>query len=149
MQDEINKFKRLREDMLILISKYPPSKRGKVLFGKWSLKDVLAHLNTWMVHDIDCLKSLKEGREPYWEPDVDDFNKRGVEQRKGLSWDDVFIEFGNLSDNLTRLYEALPSDLWKKEVWKGSNQTGERFLRENIDHWQNEHLAEMLQIGAD
>lgn len=144
MQDKINQFKKVREDILLFVSKYPADKREQALFDKWSLKDVIAHLSNWLVHDIDCLRALKEGREPYWEPDVDDFNKRGIEQRKSLSWDDVFNEFSNLSDELIKIYETLPNDLWEKEIWEGRKQTANRFLREDIEHWRDEHLIEII-----
>lgn len=144
MQDKIDQLKKVRADILHFASQYPADKREIAIFDKWSLKDVIAHLSNWIVHDIDCLEALKEGREPYWEPDVDEFNARGVKERKSKSWNEIFDEFGNLSQKLVEIYEKLPDDLWEKDIWKGRGQTAKRFLHEDIEHWRNEHLTVII-----
>ncbi len=149
MQDKIDQFNKLREKIIYFAGIYPIDKRKVAIFDKWSLKDVLAHLSNWVVHDIDCLEALKEGREPYWEPDVDEFNARGIEERKDKSWNEVFDEFSNLSKKLVEIYETLPNDLWERDIWKGRGQTAKRFLHEDIEHWRNEHLTEIIHKSLD
>ena len=144
MQDKINQLKKLREDIIYFVGKYPLDKRDVVIFDKWTLKDVLAHLSNWIIHDIDCLEALKEDGEPFWEPDVDEFNARGILDRKSKNWNEVLNEFSSLSQKLIEIYETLPNDLWEKDIWKGRGQTAKRFLYEDVEHWRNEHLTEII-----
>jgi len=146
MKNKIEKFKRIRQSVKDLIDQFPENHRLDVLFDQWNLKDIVAHLNNWMVHDIDCLTALKEGREPYWEPDVDEFNRKGIEERKSIIWEKIYKEFIDLGDNLINIYETLPDNLWGKSIWqKYKNQTAHRFLDDDISHWESEHLGDLRE----
>lgn len=78
----LQEFKKLYKETKDIIDTFPLGKREKILFGRWSLKDVVAHFNHWAEHDLLCFKALREGKEPSWVPDVDDYNAEGVEIRK-------------------------------------------------------------------
>jgi len=139
-QEELNKFVEIEEKLEGLIESYPAEKREEILFDKWSLKDVVAHLNHWMIHDIDCLENLLRGDEPFWEPDVEEFNQRGVEERKNRPWDELYSEFIGLIKQLASLYKNLPEDLQNKRFWKDKTETPLTFLREDINHWEAGHI---------
>lgn len=145
MNKKIEKFNSVRDEFISLADRFPEEKRLDILFSDWSLKDVVSHLSNWMVHDIDCLTALKEGREPYWEPEIEEFNKKGIEARKGKNWEEIYKEFIDLGNELSSLYKTLPDNLWGKPIWKGRNETAMKFLEEDIDHLQNEHLPELKE----
>jgi hypothetical protein len=147
MKDKINTFKEIKDELTKATTRFSSQQREEKVFDKWSLKDVVAHLSNWMIHDTDCLKALKKGKEPYWEPDVDEFNKKGVESRKNRAWDEVYKEFIDLGNELINLYETLPGELREKQIWEGKNQTARRFLQEDIEHWRDEHLIEVIHYG--
>ncbi len=143
---KIQKFKKITEQVASLIEQFPKDQRTTLLFDKWSLKDIIAHLNNWMVHDIECLTALKNNKEPYWEPDVDEFNAKGIEIRKNWEWDKIYNEFTSLKEHLLNVYETFPNDLWEKPIWKKyQNQTPHRFLDDDISHWANEHLGDIKE----
>jgi hypothetical protein len=145
-KEKIEKFKDVTQQITTLIRNCSQSQRDSVLFDKWRLKDLVAHLSNWMAHDIECLTALKENREPYWEPDVDEFNAKGIEARKELDWNVVYEEFINLIQRLINTYETMPAGLWEKPIWtKYKDQTPCKFLEDNISHWQNEHLEDIKQ----
>jgi hypothetical protein len=151
MKTKIAKLKSIGQKITSLLEEFPKDRHQDILFDQWSLKDIVAHLSNWMVHDISCLKALTEGKEPYWEQDVDDFNAKGVALRKDKTWDEVFNEFLTLRDTLIRLYENIPQDLWDKPIWKDKGETANRFLDEDIAHWEGEHLGdfkEKMQIAT-
>ncbi len=142
----LQKFKYVKQQVKDLIDQFPENKREEILFDKWSLKDVVAHLNHWMVHDIDCLENLLKGEEPYWEPDVEEFNTKGVNARKDKSWDELYVEFTGLIEKLTKLYENLPEELQNKKIWKDKDETPLKFLEEDIHHWEGEHIPALEKV---
>ena len=143
MNKRVEKFEGIRNEVTSVINRFPKEERLDVLFGDWSLKDIVAHLNNWMIHDINCLKALKEGKEPYWEPEVNEFNRIGIEARKAMGWEEVYKEFVDLGEELLKLYSTLSDNLWNKPIWKGKSETAERFLEEDISHWEGEHLGDL------
>jgi hypothetical protein len=146
MPEEFAKLIQAKQTLISTIDKFPESQRLAVLFDTWNLKDIVAHLSNWMVHDIECLSALKEGKEPYWEPDVDGFNAKGIEIRKNKSWEEVYKEFIALGNNLLNIYETLPENLWEVPIWKTrKDQTARRFLKDDIWHWETEHLGDLQE----
>jgi len=136
MNDQIKQLENLRDSILQAISNFPNTKREEILFGDWNLKDVIAHLNNWMVHDIDCLNAVKENRIPPWEPSTDEFNKRGTQARKSLSWDRLCEEFTKLSSHLIKTYKEYPPNLLSAKIWPDHPyETPFTFTKSNIDHW--------------
>lgn len=139
----LNKFKKISGELDSLIQKFSQERREEILFDKWSLKNVVSHLNHWMLHDIDCLENIIQGTEPFWEPDVEIFNQRGVEARKNKSWDEIYSEFVNLKNRVIDLYTKLPTGLYDKKFWNGKDETPTEFLKEDITHWKDEHIASL------
>ena len=64
--------------------------------GDWSARQLLAHLEAWNVEILGNLRQLKAGAEHIPEHDVDEFNRRAVEERRDWTWDEV----------LKRLFES-------------------------------------------
>ena len=154
MNERVEKFEGIRNEVISVVDRFPKERRLDILFGDWSLKDVVAHLNNWMTHYITCLKALKEDKEPYWEPEVNEFNRKGIEARKEMGWEEVYKEFVDLGEELLKLYSTLSDNLWNKPIWKGKSETAERFLEEDISHWEGEHLGDLKEklkkiIGSD
>ncbi len=139
----LENFKKIQKRVKDLVDRYPPEKREQIIFDKWSLKDVLAHLNHWMVHDVDCLEHLLRDEEPFWEPDLEEFNRRGIDARKDKSWEELYLEFNRLAEKISLLYEQLPKGLQNKRFWMNRNETPIKFLEENISHWEGEHIPSL------
>ena len=143
----LEEFKGLVEEIKSLIKKFPKNKRVEKLFGEWSLKDVIAHLSHWAEHDLNCFEALKKGEEPYWAPDIDEYNMEGVEKRKQESWDTVYSEFVVLMDKVISEYSTLREDLWDKKFWKNRKFTPRVFLDIDVDHYKNEHLPKIKEYA--
>lgn len=139
----LDEFTKISEELDYLIQKFPPKQREEIVFDKWSLKNVVSHLNHWMIHDLDCLNALLANKVPYWEPEVEEFNRKGVEERSNNSWEQVYLEFVELKNNLLNLYKEIPEDLRYKKIWLDKNETPTRFLEEDIKHWRDEHITSL------
>ncbi|WKZ30964.1 MAG: hypothetical protein QY318_03915 [Candidatus Dojkabacteria bacterium] len=154
MQDNIEKFEAVRDQILDVIDQFPREQRETLIFDKWSLKDIVSHLNHWMEHDLECLDSLKDGTEPFWHPDIDQFNLEGISARKDWTWDKVYNEFVQLSKQLLQTYRTFPVELWDKPIWEGRDLTPLKFLTDDIWHLEAEHLGDMkeklaLAVGSE
>lgn len=143
MNHLIQQLQATQTQLKAVIDEFPESKREETLFDKWSLKDVLAHINHWYMHDLNCLRDLKKGKEPYWAPDVNEYNQEGIESRKNKSWDEIYNEFVSLGSGLVEQYESLPSDLWEIRFWKNRKFTPKKFIKIDIEHLGPEHLPEI------
>ena len=142
MEEKIKEFEKVRKEVGGVIKVFPEVSRDKILFDRWSLKDIVEHLSNWMVHDIECLDSLESGVEPHWEPSFDEFNKRGVEERSVWTWEEVVEEYEKLNKDLIETYKSLRQDLWNKPIWKGYGLTARKFFQNDIEH-QREHLKDL------
>ncbi len=143
---KIKTLRRIRQELVELITLFPKDKKEEQLFGNWSLKDTLSHLSNWYQHDIRCLNALKKGVEPHWEPDINKFNKKGIELRKNWTWEQVYKEFIDLGDTLFKEYDTLPKGLWEKKIWKNRKHTPTIFVEDDICHFKNEHIVEIKKI---
>lgn len=141
--EKIQELIRVQSEITDVINRFSVEKRLQKLFGRWSLRDIIAHINGWMVHDIDCLNHLKQNKEPYWEPDIDDFNEKTVLERQGWSWDRIYKEFLSLNNELISLYKSLPLNLWNTQIWANHSLTAAKFLDDDISHLLNEHLPQI------
>ncbi len=139
----LDEFKKISDEFGTLTQKFPAEKREEIVFDKWSLKNVISHLNHWMIHDIDCLNALLDNKVPYWEPNVEEFNQKGVILRSNNSWNQVYLEFVDLKQRLIDLYSNYPEYLRNDRIWPDKSETPTRFLEENIKHWRNEHIVSL------
>lgn len=128
-----------------LLDVLPEEMREDKLFPKWSLKDLVAHLTGWAVHDLEFLTALERGEEPYWEPNIGEFNARSVEARKSRSWEEVYEEFVTSYLRLLEIYQALPAPLWKRRFRHDQPLSPEENLQEDIKHFE-EHLAQIREV---
>jgi len=145
MQENIEKLEAIRTEIIHVLSKVKPDDRTRITSDSWNIKDIISHLNNWLVLDIDHLESLKQSKEAYWEPDMEKFNTGGVAQRKTRDWQDVRQEFSQLNQKIIDLYRSLSEDLWHKTFTKTHSLTPEESLKEEINHWN--HHFKSIQFG--
>jgi hypothetical protein len=79
----------------------------KIANGKWSAKEILAHIVGWEVEVKKQFKVFLANPDVDDNYDIDSFNKSAVELRKYLSWDQIVTELktaqSELSGFLTKL----------------------------------------------
>lgn len=74
MNQLLDEFKKVREEFIKIINKFPRNKREEILFDKWNLRQVLAHMQRWDNCLSDNVEYLLKGKEPPFYGKVDDFN---------------------------------------------------------------------------
>lgn len=141
MADLVKQFEEARQDFLETLKKFPKDRVEEKLFGEWNLKDVIAHFSGWDNYFTDSLKLLKEGKAvPKWGT-IDKFNKRSVDSCKKFSWEKIYSEFVKSGENFIKEYSNISKELADKLFWVGKKYTPLKFLKINIDHYENAQLT--------
>jgi hypothetical protein len=144
-QNELENFIKTKREVKDLIDSFPQDKREIIMFDKWSLKDVVAHLSHWMEDDLSALNNLMNGKNSYWYPDVDKFNEEGVNKRRNKTWDEVYLEFTRLINDLDAAYNKLSDEQFEQEMWQNLKGTPLRSIKVDIEHWREEHIPSLMK----
>jgi hypothetical protein len=143
MDELISRFAEVRDDFIETLQRFPTVKRDVVLFGEWSLKDVIAHFVGWDRYFIDLLDSLQVDEEPpYWQ-NMTKFNKASVDKRRESSWEAVYEAFVSTSEEFIRRYRLLPEALREIRFWRNKSYSPISILEINIHHYEKSHLAQI------
>jgi len=146
MRGLIEELKNSRLSLIRAVDNFPKHRREEILFNKWSLKDVMAHVSGWDIATIDLLKKIKKGKTPEWIGSIYEFNKRSVEKRKKWNWQKVYKEFVRVGKEIIEEYGNVPEELWEKKVWKNRSFTPKKFIKIDIRHYRDEHLPQIMRF---
>jgi hypothetical protein len=78
-----------------------------IVCGEWTVKDVVSHIIGWEKETILQFKSFLAGSSKNVRYDMDAFNKKSVELRKHLSWDQVVSELQTAQKELRYLNDSI------------------------------------------
>jgi hypothetical protein len=84
------------------------------LTSQWSIKDALAHINAWELEGARIVTEIQNGT---WQPrrldkqQIDDFNARVVEERKGRSFAELREEFDTAHARIEEVIASLPDEV--------------------------------------
>jgi hypothetical protein len=148
MDELVSQFEEVRAEFLDVLRQFPARNRSRILFGKWSLKDVVAHLTGWDQYFVDILISLQAGEEPPYWGNMDKFNEASVQKRRKKPWRAVYDEFVDAGDEFIRCYTQLPTELRDARFWKGRSYTPIRILEIDIHHYAVSHLKPIKKALA-
>jgi len=143
----IKKFKKVRADLIQNIDEFPEDKREATLFDKWSLKNLLSHLNGWASYQLNALRQLRKGEEIETPKNPKTtINERLVSQQENWRWDRVYQEFLTLSKMLVVEYENLPKKLWEERIYKDKETTVKDFIEIEINHYSKTHGPQIKRV---
>jgi len=142
----IDKFVKSREDIEEVISVFPKTLREEILFGSWSFKDILGHLNAWANHQIQVIESLKLGKTAEKPGNTTKFNEVSFKKRHNLTFEEVYEEFLDTNKRFVNAYENLPDHFLDEKIWHDKNHTLRTYAQIEIDHFREEHKKEILRI---
>jgi len=87
--------------------------------GVWSIKDILAHVNTWEAESVKHLPEILEGRRParysVLYGGIDAFNALMSEQKRSLSLSEVQDLLASTHHQLIEFLQGLPAELFTIE----------------------------------
>ena len=146
MKKLIEDFKKARLALIQALDSFPKEKREEVLFGEWTLKDLVAHLSGWNIAGAKAVRSLKQGKVPPWAGKISEFNKLNVRKRKNWSWEKTYQELLKASKEFIEEYENLPEELWEKRYWPKKDYTPKKILMIELKHYRETHLPQILKF---
>jgi len=94
--------------------------------GDWSIKDVITHLAAWNWEAIDEVDRVLKDRATWpaqyeGKTGEDEFNRRAVEKRRNMSWQDVMKDWDDSFWKQIERMESISEDEWKHQsgdqVW--------------------------------
>jgi len=88
--------------------------------GKWSVRDILAHVTTWEEEALKHLPAVLKGQKPptyvATYGGIDAFNARMTERKSALSLAEVFQEMCRVHDRLVGFLDRVPEDEFRSET---------------------------------
>lgn len=148
MEELIKEFRKVRDELITAVNKFPQSKREEPLFEKWSLKDLLAHFSGWDLYIVQSVQHLVGGEKIAHFGTVDAFNKLSVSTRKDWPFGAVHKEFVNGGEILAREFEKLPRAFWRKKFWLAKAFTPMKLFKINIEHYKKIHLKAISKLNS-
>ena len=119
-----------------------------VLYGLWSVKDLLAHLGFWEQHIVAAYRTLQRGDVPDPGPDeasLHAINARVLAEHRGRPLADVQREEGEAYQALLSLAESVPEDdLFDPHrfAWTRGRPLPELIANNSYEHY-DEHLQDL------
>jgi DinB family protein len=84
----------------------------EIVAGEWTAKDILAHIAAWQGEAGLAAQRVARGQPHAFmdEDDIDEWNRRRVDERRRLPLVDVIQEFNDAHDTLLAALEQCPDD---------------------------------------
>src|SRR3989344_2038820 len=144
----IDKFKKLHNELIILVDTFPENERGEILFDKWSIKDVLIHIAAWNKNDISRFRLAMLDGDPSltWIDDLDEFNVIAIKEAKDSSWENVYQDFVSSGNELTEIAEKLPDLKWEVTIDPEHKMTLLKDFLYTIEHYEDEHIPQLKAV---
>jgi hypothetical protein len=88
--------------------------------GRWSVRDIVAHVTTWEEEALKHLPTIRKGGTPLRYSigygGIDAFNAQTTEKKKDLSLADVFRERDNVHQRLLAFLQQVPDQEFRSET---------------------------------
>ncbi len=143
-------LRKLHQELIKLVDKFPIEKKGEIIFDRWSLNDVLAHITAWNNQDILRFEGANSGDNPakYWIEDLDAFNATEVNKAKSYIPQDIYSAFVNSGYNLIKDAEDLPEEHWQITIDPKHTLSLHRDFIYSIEHYKDEHIPQLQAYFA-
>ncbi len=104
----------------------------------WCARDVVAHLNGWLVEGEALLIALRDDTYERKQYDFDAFNANSVAVRQHMAWAAVLDEFKRTHTALIALADSLPEEKWQdKRVHGWFTAVTSHHYPEHYEHLEN------------
>lgn len=103
--------------LCLAVAAIPDDRRGGVLFGGWTVREVLVHIACWDRELVRGLDQLLAGRRPaFLDEDENAFNERAVCAWREVPLDAVSAELRAAHESLMARLEALTDEQWRRSL---------------------------------
>jgi hypothetical protein len=126
--------------------------------GRWSIKDLIAHLTVWEGRMVKWLKQALRGEVPEQLPsglswdDVDDWNQKSYLQHRDRHLDEILAESDRSYREAVRTVEMMPEEALIRPdyyVWRGGRPLWEIVAANTYWHYQEHRQAIRTWLGRE
>lgn len=148
----IQKLREERRKLLQAAQALTPSQRETpFLGGKWSAKDILAHIAAWDREQSKGAQQLLRGEHPdFLDFDLDEFNARAVAEQRGASFEALVKGTEQTLDEFIAALETMPEEEFAKPRglrWKRWDVTLEWVVSGTYEH-DAEHRQQLEELSG-
>lgn len=108
-----------RRDILARVKTLPGARHDEVFLGRWSVRDLLAHLVGWDVANCESVREIRAGKSPgvfkHWNPGWAAYNARLVKQYKNPNWAKLLSDARRSHRELISSLGEIPSSDFEKD----------------------------------
>ncbi|MGH2674760.1 MAG: maleylpyruvate isomerase N-terminal domain-containing protein [Actinomycetota bacterium] len=110
-------------------------------YEDWSVKDLMAHLGSWMAEAARVLEQLRNGTYTSWDHDVDELNREWWETWREVDLETVWVE---LHSSRARML-----DEWDGQGSDRLSDVADLWFRESAHEHHAEHLPRLREWAAE
>lgn len=146
---DVSSLEKVMTRLELLISRFPDDSINYVLFGDWSIQEVVKHLSGWNIQRISEIESVRDGYKVFClieRIDSSEFNKIVLTQKRYYSWKNTKEEFKASNKELLSLYKSFPTDLLDIVCEHDREVTVVDYYNIDLMHLQNDHLVEIEKV---
>jgi uncharacterized damage-inducible protein DinB len=134
------------DELLAAVKGLDERAMGKVFYGTWSVKDVLAHIAGWQHQMTGAMERMARGEKPTAEgvdySDADGWNARFAAAMRTQNATTVVADFQQSFATYKRAAEAIGADRY------GEGKTVNRLIETSGYGHYREHLPEIKEFAA-
>lgn len=141
-----------RAELLAWVARRSEAENERVVYGTWSVKNVLAHLaawETWVVGSMPARLETGSTPEPMRERVIheDAFNAAEVAARAHLSLADTLAELAEVRELLLAYLASLdPATMARQQPWAEWQGTLPEYLLRSLRDHERQHLDELRAL---
>ncbi len=135
----LNRLKKLQNEFIHLTELLEESKRGQPgVCGKWSPKQMIAHFSAWDKEVVRQFGLFQDGLQQAIEYDMDEFNRKAVQERSHLNWNETIAELKDAQ----REFNQIAGSISPKEI--SDNQEFIDWMEVQIEHYEH-HIGQLRE----
>ncbi len=99
----------------------------EIILGKWTVKDILAHISAWNIEILKAINNILNDEKPWFVDEEElneaEFNKRETQKRKSWPLEEIVEEWQNTFEKLIIRIDNLSNSEWEHKtdfVWKNT-----------------------------
>ncbi len=138
-------FTRVRLGLATVVKSFPEGRIEEPLFGEWSMREMVSHINGWDILTARCLQVFAQGLIPVWAGTVEEINLQSIADRSALRWSLLVVENRLAGQRVIAAYNQVSSADWTRPIWPDRPEiTPEQQILEDIQHYGDEHLPQIV-----
>lgn len=119
-KDVLSKLQVTRKKLVILLFSVPENRWNEVFLGKWSLRDVVAHLIGWDIENAKSVNEVLSGQLPScfknWDDNWASYNDLLVDRYKKGEKKELLSELDRVHGIYMKVFDNISEEIFSKDI---------------------------------